>query len=130
MKGNVMAFVNEKLLHKKNQEQKNENQLEFKVSFASDSIIVELLEFTPFPGRTVLVKWGALSDSSFENQELMRWGKPYETEKIDNATRETILFNLCCELSKQAYIGYRGEYVGDKMKSEIDRVISCGGSYV
>jgi hypothetical protein len=118
-----MAFVNEKLTLKQ-----REKQIELKVSFASDSVIVELLKYVPFSGRTVLIKWDALFDCSFENQELMRWGKPFQSEKIDNATRNTILFSLCCELSKLNYKGYRGEYVGDKLKSEIDNIISRGGT--
>jgi hypothetical protein len=104
-----------------------EVQIELKVNFASDSMIVELLEYVPFSGRTVLIKWDALFDRSFDNQELMRWGKPFQSEIIDNATRSTILFSLCCELSKLNYKGYRDEYVGDKLKSEIDSIINRGG---
>jgi hypothetical protein len=106
-----------------------EVQIELKVSFAPDSVVVELLDYVPFTGRTALIKWDALFDRSFDNQELMRWGKPFQTEKIDNATRNTILFSLCCELSKLNYKGYRDEYVGDKLKSQIDNIISRGGSY-
>jgi hypothetical protein len=104
--------------------------MKFKISFANDSIILELLEFSSFSSRTIIIKWNALSDTYYENQESIRWGKPYENEKIDIPLRNSILYHLCCELSKLNYNGYRGEYVGDKLKFEIDKIISLGENYV
>jgi hypothetical protein len=100
--------------------------MKIKVLFGRSLIVVELLEHNSFSGRTVIIKWGALFDTSFENDELMVWAKPYENEKMDKTTKKSILYYLCCELRELDYTEYRAEYIGNKAKSAVDEIINNG----
>ena len=117
------------------EKQFNENTSEkslskMKVSFSSNSIIVEFWGSDDFGGKTLIVKWEAILDTSFNNQETIKWAKPYENYEIDNKTKRDILYYLCIELSRLDYTGYRNEYVGDDIKKAIDTIINHGGNHV
>lgn len=101
-----------------------------KVSFSSNSIIVEFLDSDAFGGKTLIVKWEAILDTSFNNQETIKWAKPHEDEKIDNETKRIIVYHLCVNLSMLDYKGYRNEYIGDEIRRSIDTIINCGGRCV
>lgn len=113
----------------------NENTFEksiskMKVSFSYNSIIVEFLSSDAFGGRTLIVKWEAILDTSFNNQETIKWAKPYEDEKIDDKTKKIIVYHLCVKLAMLDYRGYRNEYIGDEIRRSIDSIINCEGRYV
>lgn len=117
------------------EKQFNENTSEkdiskMKVSFSSNSIIVEFWGSDDFGGKTLIVKWEAILDTSFNNQETIKWAKPYENDEIDNKTKRIIVYHLCVKLSMLDYIGYRNEYLGDEIRKSIDTIIDCGGRYV
>ena len=68
------------------EKQFNENTSEkdiskMKVSFSSNSIIVEFWGSDDFGGKTLIVKWEAILDTSFNNQETIKWAKPYENDE-------------------------------------------------
>lgn len=111
--------------------QSNENTFdknisEMKVLFASNSIIIELRGSDAFDGRTLIVKWEAILDDSFNKQETIKWAKPYENEEIDSKTKREILYHLCVELARLDYKGYRNEYIGDEIRKAVDTVCLKG----
>jgi F0F1-type ATP synthase assembly protein I len=100
--------------------------MKVKISFGPFvGIIADLVDFEPFTGRQCIIEWDAFRDSTEDNIEQIRWSKPYEEEEIDESTKNKLLYYTALEIRKLGYTCYRNEYIGDDIKTEIDRIIGA-----